>query len=96
MFCSQVLWRVEAARGLAKDPFYESDCQGRFSSLLIAFRLASWQSVPSELVATIVSAYGWAEQSCVSDSCSVAPSILSETILKRAGDHLEGVDHGSI
>jgi hypothetical protein len=51
--------------------FYESDCQGRFFSLLIAFRLSPLQSAPSDPKRTSVSASGWAVQSSVSDSSSV-------------------------
>jgi hypothetical protein len=45
--------------------FYESDCQGQGSSLLIVF---PWQSVPSDSKPTIESASGVAEQSFALDS----------------------------
>jgi len=48
--------------------FYESDCQGRTSSSLIAFRLFPLQSAPTDRFATIVSTRGWAVQSFASDS----------------------------
>jgi len=53
-------------------PFYESDCQGRFSPSLIAFSFSPWQSAPSDPWATIVSASGWAEQSSSADSYSAS------------------------
>jgi hypothetical protein len=56
-------------------PFYESDCQGRFSSLLIAFRSSPWQSAPTDRNAAIVRTRGWAEQSYAADSSSVSPLI---------------------
>ena len=56
------------------EEFYESDCQGRFSSLLVAFSSFPLQSAPSVRSGTIVSASGWAEQSFSAGSCSV-PSI---------------------
>src|SRR6188474_1235809 len=60
--------------------FYESDCQGQFSSLLIAFRSCPLQSAPTDRNAGIVRTRGWAEQSYAADSSSVSPLILSETI----------------
>ncbi len=78
------------------DPFYKSDCQGRFSSLLIAFSSSPLQSALTLHVRMIANAYGWTEQSCVADSSSVPPSIRVETFCMRAGDRREGVDHGSI
>ncbi len=60
--------------------FYESDCQGRFFSLLIAFRLLSLQSAPTDQTATIARQRGWAEQSYAADSSSSTSSIHSETI----------------
>jgi hypothetical protein len=51
--------------------FYESDCQGRFFSLLIAFRCSSLQSAPSEVEKMNESAEGWAEQSFSAGSCLV-------------------------
>src|SRR5438045_717611 len=63
------------------DEFYESDCQGQFSSLLIAFSSSPWQSAHSDLKRTTASAREWAVQSYASDSSSM-PSIGSflETI----------------
>src|SRR5436190_24264774 len=51
--------------------FYESDCQGQFSSLLIAFSYFPLQSAPSDPKRTIADASGWAVQSSVANSCSV-------------------------
>jgi hypothetical protein len=51
--------------------FYESDCQGRFSSLLIAVLSSPLQSALPDRKRTIVSAYGWAEQSFALASSSV-------------------------
>jgi hypothetical protein len=51
--------------------FYESDCQGRSSSLLIAFSSSPLQSAPSHSAQASVSAYGRAEQSFALDSSSV-------------------------
>src|SRR5688572_31344596 len=49
-------------RRLAIEPFYESDCQGRFSSLLIAFSSFPLQSALPDRKRTIVSAYGRSEE----------------------------------
>ncbi|MDP9193878.1 MAG: hypothetical protein M3P06_19465, partial [Acidobacteriota bacterium] len=38
--------------------FYESDCQGQFSSLLIAFRSSPLQSAPTDRNAAIVRTRG--------------------------------------
>jgi len=65
---------------LSERTFYESDCQGRFSSLLKAFRSYPLQSVSSDRNAAIVRTRGWAEQSYAADSSSVPPLIHSETI----------------
>lgn len=54
--------------------FYESDCQGRFSSSLIAFR-SPQQSAPTVPRATRVRWNGWAEQSYASDASSMPLSI---------------------
>jgi len=67
--------------------FYESDCQGRFSPSLIAFRFSPLQSAPTDRFATIVRTRGWAEQPYASDSSSVSPLIFIETISSSAVDH---------
>ena len=71
--------RVRFTR-LTGDPFYESDCQGRFFSLLKAFRSYPLQSALTDRNAVIVRTRGWAEQSYAADSSSVPPLIHSETI----------------
>src|SRR6185436_6705203 len=76
--------------------FYESDCQGRFSSSLIAFRCFPLQSAPSDPKRTIVNASGWAVQSSVADSCSVFSIDPCRDDCKRHVGRLEDVDHGSI
>ena len=48
--------------------FYESDCQGQFSSLLIAFSSSLLQSAHSDPKWTTRDGYGWTVQSCVADS----------------------------
>jgi len=58
----------ERPRAGCCEEFYESDCQGRVSSLLIAFWFLPLQSALSDPARTIVSACGWAVQSSVSDS----------------------------
>jgi hypothetical protein len=78
------LWLPTAAVAPA---FYESDCQGRFSSSLIAFRFFPLQSALTDRFATIVRTRGWAEQSFASDSSSVSPLIFIETISSGAVDH---------
>src|SRR5438105_15428514 len=90
--------RRAGPRTAQRRTFYESDCQGQFSPLLIAFSSFLLQSAPTDRNAAIVRTRGWAEQSCAADSSSVSPSIHSETISSVAGDHSspEGVDHGSI
>jgi hypothetical protein len=60
--------------------FYESDCQGQFSSLLIAFSSSPLQSAPSVPKRTIESASGWADQSFAAEPSSVSSSILCETL----------------
>jgi hypothetical protein len=54
---------VEEAVLHATRSFYESDCQGRFSSLLIAFSSSPLQSAPSDPMGTNRGASGWAEES---------------------------------
>jgi hypothetical protein len=75
---------------------YESDCQGRFSSLLIAFSSFPWQSAPSVPMGTIASASGWAEQSFSAGSYQYTPSILIQTIASDSVITTDGVNHGSI
>jgi hypothetical protein len=72
--------------------FYESDCQGQGSSLLIVF---PWQSAPSDLKTTIESAFGVAEQSFALDSWSMFSVDTVETIASVSAI-TRGVDHGSI
>lgn len=67
-------------RSLTWGTFYESDCQGQISSLLIAFRSSPLQSAPTDRNAAIVRTRGWAEQSYAADSSSVSPLIHNETI----------------
>src|SRR5687767_7589458 len=59
------------ARTRDRRSFYESDCQGRFSSLLIAFSSFPLQSALPDRKRTIVSAYGRAAQSFPLDSSPV-------------------------
>ena len=86
----------EGTRRLSERTFYESDCQGRFSSLLIAFLVFPLQSAPSVPMGRIASARGWAEQSYAADSSSMLSRGPALRRCKRVGDHHEGVDHGSI
>lgn len=81
---------------LRRDPFYESDWQGRFFSLLIAFSSSLLQSAPSYPTSTSVSASERAEQSFALDSSSVFSVDPGLRRLQAFGDHLGGVDHGSI
>src|ERR1051325_6595402 len=76
--------------------FYESDCQGQFSSLLIAFSSFLLQSAHSDPQRTTRDVYGWAVQSCVADSRSLFSERSCEDDCKRGVDHREGVNHGSI
>jgi hypothetical protein len=87
---------LKAGRAGLSEKFYESDCQGRFSSLLIAFSSAPSQSAHSDLRGTSASARGWAVQSYASDSSSML-SIGSflETIASGLSI-VRDVDHGSI
>jgi len=78
------------------DLFYESDCQGQFSSSLIAFRHPSpLQSASSWSKPTAAWLHGWAEQSYAAFASSGARSILTDDF-KRDRRSLDGVDHGSI
>ncbi|MDP9195115.1 MAG: hypothetical protein M3P06_25745, partial [Acidobacteriota bacterium] len=45
-------------RPVPRTAFYESDCQGQFSSLLIAFRSSPLQSAPTDRNAAIVRTRG--------------------------------------
>src|SRR5437870_3531774 len=78
------------------EEFYESDCQGRFSSLLIAFSSLPVQSALSVPMGTIASASGWAEQSFSAGSYQYTPSILIQTIASDSVITTDGVNHGSI
>ena len=85
------------ARGpTLREEFYESDCQGRFSSLLIAFSSLPVQSALSVPMGTIASASGWAEQSFSAGSYQYTPSILIQTIASDSVITTDGVNHGSI
>ena len=77
-------------------PFYESDCQGRNSSLLIAFSSSPLQSAPFDLNEMNANASGWAEQSFSADSYQYTPSILVKTIASVSVITTKGVNHGSI
>ncbi len=65
------LRRAEPALQRTPRTFYESDCQGRFSSSLIAFSSSPLQSAPSDSKPRSASAWGWAVQSRAADSSSV-------------------------
>src|SRR5205823_9247333 len=58
-------------RAAQRRTFYESDCQGRVSSLLIAFSSFPLQSAPSDSRTTNGGASGWAEKSFSAGSSSV-------------------------
>ena len=65
----RLVWRGAARRAAGTErphaperkTFYESDCQGQFSSLLIAFSSSPLQSAPSVRSGTNESASGLAE-----------------------------------